>query len=231
MDETLNRVLLEIYQKLLTRFGPQHWWPAQEPFEVIVGAILTQSTAWTNVEKAIVNIKAARKLSPEALRRLSEEELAWLIHPCGYYNVKARRLKSFVKWFGEQYDDSLIRLFSNDTDKLRNQLLRVFGIGEETADSIILYAGNKPVFVIDAYTRRVTDRLGLSPEDKSYHAYQALFSDNLPHDTSLFNEYHALLVRLGKESCRKLPLCKVCCLNQREAGDESDRFPCAISIM
>ncbi|OGN99449.1 MAG: hypothetical protein A2Y90_00260, partial [Chloroflexi bacterium RBG_13_52_12] len=200
------------------------------PFEVIVGAILTQSAAWTNVEKAIANLKKAGKLSPDALRRLPEAELARLVHPCGYYNVKARKLKAFAGWFGEQYDDSLDKLFAQDIDDLRYRLLAVYGIGEETADSIILYAGNKPVFIIDAYTRRIIDRLGISPHPNSYPAYQKLFMTHLPADAALFNEYHALLVRLAKETCRKQPLCTQCCLNPETKavnGPTRGRFPCA----
>jgi endonuclease-3 related protein len=220
MDETLNRALNDIYQRLLARFGPQHWWPARGPFEVIVGAILTQSTAWTNVEKAITNLRTAGKLSPEALRRLPETELAALIHPCGYYNVKARRLKAFVDWFGEKYGDNLAGMFSGDTAKLRQELLGVYGLGEETADSIILYAGNRPAFVIDAYTRRIINRLGLSPQEQGYTAYRALFTENLPADAALFNEYHALLVKLGKEHCRERPACQGCCLR----GECKEKF-------
>jgi endonuclease-3 related protein len=228
MDETLNRVLTDIYRKLYERFGAQHWWPAQGPFEVIVGAILTQSTAWTNVEKAIANLKAAGKLSPKGLRQLPETELAALIHPSGYYNVKARKLKAFVNRFGEQYSDSLDKLFSGDIESVRGELLGVHGIGEETADSIILYAGNKPVFVIDAYTRRIIDRIGLSPGDNNYAGYQSLFMSNLPADAALFNEYHALLVNLGKIFCRKRPLCERCCLNAGKKRGKSAQFPCAV---
>ncbi len=161
MDKTLNGILLNIYRELFKRFGPQIWWPAEEPFEVIVGAILTQSTAWTNVEKAIANLKAAGALSPAALRDIPKEKLAALIRPSGYYNVKAQKLKAFAEWFRGQYGDSLQKMFSGDTAELRRVLLDVYGVGEETADSIILYAGNKPVFVIDAYTRRIIDRVGL----------------------------------------------------------------------
>jgi endonuclease-3 related protein len=228
MDEALNKVLPDIYQKLFKRFGPQHWWPAEEPFEVIVGAILTQSTAWTNVDKAITNLKSAGKLSPRTLRLLPEAELAALIHPCGYYNVKARKLKAFVNWFGEQHGDSLQKLFSGEISHVRHQLLQVYGIGEETADSIILYAGNRPIFVIDAYTHRIIDRLGLAPEMKSYAAYQALFMSHLPPEVSLFNEYHALLVKLGKEHCRKRPLCEGCALNPEKTVVQSAVFPCAV---
>ena len=197
----------------MAHYGPQHWWPAQEPFEVIVGAILTQSAAWGNVEKAIANLKAANALSPGALRRLSLPEIADLIHPCGYYNVKALKLKTFANWFGEHYKDDIGKLFDSDIAHLRQQLLAIYGIGEETADSIILYAGNKPAFVIDAYTRRIIDRLGLTPETGSYAAYQSLFISSLLTNTRLFNEYHALLVHLAKDVCRKMPLCQDCRLN------------------
>ncbi|MFC1928792.1 endonuclease III domain-containing protein [Chloroflexota bacterium] len=213
MDEQpITKVLQSIYRQLNNYYGPQHWWPAEEPFEVMVGAILTQSAAWLNVEKAIANLKAAKVLSPEALRRSSLSEIATLIHPCGYYNAKARKLNSLARWLGEYYDDNLKKLFANNTGYLRQQLLSVHGIGPETADSIILYTANKPVFVIDAYTRRIVDRIGLSPHGSTYTAYQALFTDNLPADTKLFNEYHALLVCLGKDVCRQRPLCNHCCL-------------------
>ncbi len=197
----------------MTRYGPRHWWPAQEPFEVIVGAILTQSAAWGNVEKAITNLKSAKTLSPKALRQLSLSEVATLIHPCGYYNAKALKLKSFAHWLGEHYNDNLGMLFASNVDHTRQQLLSIHGIGQETADSIILYAANKPISVIDAYTRRIINRIGLMPASNSYTTYQALFMDNLPTDTRLFNEYHALLVHLAKDVCHKRPLCQQCCLN------------------
>jgi endonuclease-3 related protein len=211
-DRALERALTDIYRRLLDRFGPQHWWPAEEPFEVIVGAILTQSAAWGNVEKAIANLKAAGALSPTKLRRLSAPRLARLVHPCGYYNAKALKLKSFALWLGNHYSDDLNRLFATNTDDLRQQLISVHGIGQETADSILLYAAGKPVFVIDAYTRRILGRIGLTPEKDSYAGYQAFFMEHLPPDAEMFNEYHALLVRLGKEVCRR-PLCPQCCLN------------------
>jgi len=197
----------------MARYGPQYWWPAREPFEIIVGAILTQSAAWRNVEKAIANLKAAKALSPEALRRLSLSEVATLIYPCGYYNAKALKLKSLASWLGKYYDDNLSKLFICNTDHLRQQLLSIHGIGQETTDSIILYAAHKPVFVIDAYTRRIINRIGLAPDSNSYIAYQTLFMDNLPTEAGLFNEYHALLVCLAKDVCRSRPLCQHCCLN------------------
>ncbi|MFB0559488.1 MAG: endonuclease III domain-containing protein [Dehalococcoidales bacterium] len=212
-NQSISRALQGIYHQLMNYYGPQHWWPAREPFEVIVGAILTQAAAWVNVERAIANLKAARALSPKALRRLSLSEVAALIHPCGYYNAKALKLKSLAHWLGEYYNDNLNKLFANNTECLRRELLSVHGVGQETADSIILYAANKPIFVIDAYTRRIIKRIGLAPDSNSYTAYQALFMDNLPTDVGLYNEYHALLVCLGKNVCRNRPLCQQCCLN------------------
>jgi len=211
-DQSVSQLLKTVYQQLMDCYGPQHWWPADEPFEVMVGAVLTQSAAWTNVEKAIVNLKAAEALSPKALRHLTLTEIATLIHPSGYYNVKARKLKALAHWLGECCGDNLDTLFTSSADQLYQKLLSVWGIGQETADSIILYVASKPVFVIDAYTRRIIDRIGLAPAGNSYTSYQALFTDNLPTDVRLFNEYHALLVCLGKNVCRPRPLCRQCCL-------------------
>jgi len=205
-------MLLDVYHRLLDRYGPQHWWPAETPLEMIVGAILTQSAAWGNVEKAISNLKGREVLSLDRLRKIPEGELARLIYSSGYYNVKARKIKAFVDWLGAHYDDNLNRLFALDVPALRQELLSVHGVGEETADSIILYAARKPVFVIDAYTRRIITRLGLAPSNNSYAAFQVLFMQRLSHDESLFNEYHALLVRHGKTACRRVPLCDSCCL-------------------
>jgi len=181
---------------------------------VIVGAILTQSAAWGNVEKAIANLRAANALSPKALRQLSTPKLAKLVHPCGYYNAKALKLKSFAYWLGNHHRDELERLFASDVGELRQQLLSIQGIGQETADSIILYAAGKPIFVVDAYTRRIISRIGLAPAKNSYADYQALFMENLPPDAALFNEYHALMVCLGKKVCRPQPLCPQCCLSE-----------------
>ncbi|MBI2852738.1 MAG: endonuclease III domain-containing protein [Chloroflexi bacterium] len=219
-DNCAGQLLLEIYDRLYAAYGPQHWWPAEEPFEVMVGAILTQSTAWRNVEKAIINLKEAGVLSPTALRRLSLPEISALIRPSGYHNSKARKLKALAEWMGENYDDNSANLSTRGTSDLRHKLLSVCGIGPETADSILLYAAGQPVFVIDAYTRRIMSRIGLVPDlnsfgsaqDRNYNAYRQLFMGNLPADTRLFNEYHALLVRLGKDTCRKQPRCAGCCL-------------------
>jgi len=205
-------ILLEVYHRLLNQYGPQHWWPAEEPFEVIIGAILTQSTAWSNVEKAIANLKARKALSPHALRQISTEELSRLVYPSGYYNAKAAKIKALVDWLGREYNDDLNKLFVLDIGSLRQALLPVHGIGEETADSIILYAARKPIFVIDAYTRRILMRLGLEPARSGYADFQELFMKHLPHSEELFNEYHALLVRQGKERCRRTPQCAQCCL-------------------
>lgn len=208
----LNRKLTEIYRTLFAYYGPQHWWPGDTPFEVIVGAILTQSAAWGNVEKAIANLKKAAALNPESLRQLPTDKLAELIRPSGYYNAKALKLKAFVERLGKVHQDSLDKLFSPDIPRLRSELLSIHGIGQETADSIILYAAHKPIFVIDAYTRRIISRLGLNPQQDNYAAFQALFMENLPADEKLFNEYHALLVRHGKQACKKKPICSSCCL-------------------
>lgn len=207
----MTAILREIYDRLLGCYGPQHWWPGDSPFEVMVGAILTQSAAWGNVEKALANLKGAGSLSAAALRQLNLPQLARLIRPSGYYNAKAQKLKALAQ-FLEAFDDDLARLFSLETGELRRRLLSVHGIGEETADSIILYAAAKPTFVVDAYTRRILERLGLGPASTSYAAFQAFFQASLPQEAQLFNEYHALLVRHGKEACRKLPRCPVCCL-------------------
>jgi len=209
--QATQRLLKTIYHRLFAAYGRQHWWPAEEPFEVMVGAILTQSAAWRNVEKAINSLKAAGALSPATIRWLPLAELARIIRSCGYFNTKAIKLKALADWFGS-HNDYINSLYAADTGSLRRELLAVHGIGPETADSILLYAAGKPVFVIDAYTRRIFGRLGLLSQKESYDACQRLFTANLAVDTALYNEYHALLVRLAKEACRKQPLCKDCCL-------------------
>ncbi len=213
-NQSIGKKLQDIYRRLLAHYGPQHWWPAEEPFEVIVGAILTQSAAWGNVEKAIANLREADALSSKALRSLSTPKLAKLVRPCGYYNAKALKLKSFAYWLGNHHDDDLDSLFASSVEDLRQKLLSINGIGQETADSIILYAAGKPIFVVDAYTRRIISRLGLAPAKNSYADYQALFMGNLPPDAALFNEYHALLVCLGKKVCHPRPLCPQCCISE-----------------
>ncbi len=209
----MKNTLLKLYDTLFAAYGPQHWWPGDTPFEVIIGAILTQTTAWTNVEKAIANLKAAGALSAPTLRAMPENELARLIQPSGYFNVKAHKLKAFVLWLGCRCGDDLDILFTTETQTLRQELLDIYGIGEETADSILLYAGYKPSFVIDAYTRRIVDRLGIGLGGTGYEDYRRLFMANLTPDVPLYNEYHALFVRHGKDTCRKTrPLCGTCCL-------------------
>jgi len=211
-EKAVTGKLLDLYHRLYDRYGPQHWWPADSPFEVVIGAILTQSAAWGNVEKAIDNLKAADMLSIDALRQLPTDDLALLVYPSGYYNAKAVKIKTFVDWLGEKLGGDLDKLFTLDIPVLRRELLSVHGVGEETADSIILYAGRKPIFVIDAYTRRILSRLSLAPTTDNYTAFQDLFMWHLPHDETLFNEYHALFVRHGKDVCKKSPRCDECCL-------------------
>ena len=214
MRKPIDEKLRQIYGRLYAAYGRQHWWPADSPFEVVVGAILTQSAAWVNVEKAIESLRAAGILSPEALLRIDLDELARLIYPAGYYNAKARKLKAFLEMLFDRHSGRLDALFALPLPQLRQGLLATHGIGQETADSIILYAAEKPSFVIDAYTRRVFPRLGIEPASDSYASWQAMFSEALPPDVQLFNEYHALIDRHAKTVCRKVPLCPQCCLRQ-----------------
>jgi endonuclease III related protein len=209
----MREKLLQIFDILFQRYGPLAWWPAETPFEVCVGAILTQNTNWGNVEKAIVNLKREGLLSPEALRDVPVARLAEVIRPAGYYNVKSARLKEFIAWLFERYGGSLARVFAGDWRELREELLKVKGIGRETADSILLYAGGKPSFVVDAYTKRLFASLGVIPENAGYEEVRALFMLHLPADAALFNEYHALIVQHGKEHCRKKPRCPGCDLH------------------
>ncbi len=202
--------LIDVYDRLYAAYGPQRWWPGETPFEVITGAILTQSAAWTNVEKAIANLKGAGALSPEGLRAISEAGLAALIRPSGYFNAKARKLKAFMGLLDESGGGDLQKLLAIPAAALRRLLLGTHGIGPETADSIVLYAAGRPSFVVDAYTRRIFSRLGIAPEAATYDGWRALFMRALPPDAALFNEYHALIVRLGKEVCRKTPRCEAC---------------------
>ncbi len=200
-----------IYKKLSARFGPQRWWPADGVFEVMAGAILTQNTNWSNVEKAIKNLKEAKLLKAAKLYRLPLKKLAALIKPAGYYNIKAKRLKHFLEFFFKSYRGSIKKMSRENLAQLRENLLAVNGIGPETADSILLYALNKPVFVIDAYTKRILSRHRLIKTEASYDEAQNLFMRNLKPEVKLFNEYHALLVRLGKEFCLKnKPKCGIC---------------------
>jgi endonuclease-3 related protein len=205
--------LLRIYKKLYSFYGPQHWWPGDTSFEIAVGAILTQNTNWSNVEKAIKNLKDAKVLSAKALHELSIQKLASLIRPAGYFNIKAKRLKAFIDFLIENYNGSMKRMKKEDLEQLREKLLDVHGIGSETADSILLYALDKPVFVIDAYTKRVLSRHEIMDYNASYDGYQELFHKELDEDLQLFNEYHALFVKVGKDYCKPRPLCEKCPLN------------------
>jgi endonuclease-3 related protein len=204
-------LLLNMYDAMMGELGPGHWWPGETPFEVAVGAILTQNTNWTNVEKAIANLKRAGLLQAEALHGLPEEELAELIRPAGFFRLKASRLKAFLAFLRRERAFDISALASQDPDALRAKLLAVKGIGPETADSILLYALGLPSFVVDAYTLRLMNRHGLVPEDIGYEELRAFFMDVLPPDPVLFNEYHALIVRTGKGWCRKKAgLCAAC---------------------
>jgi endonuclease-3 related protein len=207
-------VLLEIYKRLFHSFGPQHWWPGETPFEIAIGAILTQNTNWGNVEKAINNLKRHGTLSVKAIHNMPVRRLSELIRPSGYFTIKAKRLKSFVDFLMNDYHGSMKRMKHEDMHSLREKLLSVNGIGPETADSILLYALEKPVFVIDAYTKRVLSRHGIMEHEKPYEKFQELFHSSLREDVRLFNEYHALFVTVGKTFCkRKKPLCDKCSLN------------------
>jgi len=203
-------LLMKIYRKLYQAYGPRDWWPAETSFEVMVGAILTQNTSWRNVEKAIQKLKGRGVLNPEGIHDLKKSQLASLIKSSGYFRIKADRLKSFVNFLFEEFDGDLKRMGRERLGELREKLLGVKGIGPETADSILLYGLKKPIFVIDAYTRRILSRHGMIIEKASYKEVQRLFMDHLPLDEKLFNEYHALLVHLGKTVCKKIPRCDIC---------------------
>lgn len=209
-DSKTAAFLKKTYQTLHSYFGPQHWWPAKDAFEVIVGAILTQNTAWTNVEKAILQLKNKRILSPGKLYAADIKIIAELIRPCGYYNLKAARVKNFLDVLFNEFKGSLPSLFALEKQALRDRLLQVKGIGPETADSIVLYAAKKAGFVVDAYTKRFLCRHHLIAANSGYAQIQSLFEHNLPPDVHLFNEYHALFVRLGKDFCRSKPRCHEC---------------------
>ena len=204
--------LLQIFDLLRSSYGPQHWWPGDSPFEVIVGAVLTQNTAWHNVAHAIANLQREGLLEPEALLRAEPDTVKALLAPAGYYNIKYDRLMSLLR-FLDGYGMDLERLGSLPLETLRTELLEVKGVGPETADSILLYALQHPVFVVDAYTRRLFSRLGYEWMQKaSYSEIQEFFMEALPPDTALYNEFHALIVVHCKDTCKKKPLCEGCCL-------------------
>jgi len=203
--------LMAYHRVLAGKLGPQHWWPAETPFEVIVGAILTQNTSWKNVEAAIANLKREKLLSPIAMERVSVRRLERLIRSSGYFRQKAKKLKAFVRFLRLEYGGALKRMFRTPTAELREKLLGVHGIGPETADSILLYAARKEVFVVDAYTKRILSRHGWTEEDVDYEEMRSLVEDNLPRDVSLYNEFHAQFVQVGKNWCRpRDPRCSEC---------------------
>ncbi len=211
----MRKVLLELYHRLYKAYGPQGWWPGETPFEVIVGAILTQQVSWNAVERAIAALKNEGLMDPKTLARVPVERIASLIRPTVYYKQKAKKLKAFLEFLKSHHRSGLKELFALPLPELREELLSVHGIGEETADSIILYAAGKPSFVVDAYTRRILARLGLIEGGETYEKIRTLFMENLPADVQLYNEYHALLVRHGKERCRKRdPRCDGCPLRE-----------------
>ena len=207
-----RRSLLTVFNSLLTAYGPQHWWPGETPFEIMVGAILTQNTAWTNVEKAIANLVKHDKLSPEAIIAARRDHLANWLRPSGYFNVKAERLKNFCRWYVAMGGFSV--LSKMQTGELRDALLTVSGVGPETADDIMLYAFERPVFVIDAYTRRLFSRLGQVPAEVVYEDLRLAFEDKLGPDVGMYSEFHALIVVHAKTVCRVRPQCAACVLQQ-----------------
>lgn len=202
--------LTKVYKRLLSHFGHRGWWPGDSNFEIIVGAILTQNTAWKNVEKAITNLKQAKVLSIKKIHELPHETLAELIRPSGYYNQKAKKLQAFTTFLKINYRGSLTNMFKEETGVLREQLLSVKGIGPETADSILLYAGEKPVFVIDLYTYRILTRHGWLAEETTYQELQYFFQDRLPVDVDLYKDFHAQLVATGNQFCRRTAKCEGC---------------------
>jgi len=204
----MKRRLMAVYRRLYAAHGPQYWWPGRTRFEIMVGAVLTQNTAWSNVEKAIANLRAARALTPQAIVAAPHQRLATWLRPSGYFNIKARRLRAVCDWLMQQ--GGVRRLMHQPTETLRAALLSVHGIGPETADDILLYAFGRPVFVIDAYTRRLFTRLGLIEGREDYEELRRLFESRLDSDVSLFNEYHALIVAHGKDVCRSRPRCAGC---------------------
>ena len=207
---------MEMFNLLLNHFGSQHWWPGETELEIMVGAILTQNTNWNNVEKSIGNLKAENLLSIDALQTIPTNDLAEKIRPAGYFNIKAGRLKNLIRFVAERYDGNISTFLNEETELLRDGLVSVKGVGPETADSIVLYAARRPVFVIDTYTHRILNRHDLTDDQASYYDLQELFMDNLSNDVRLFNEFHALIVKTGKEYCRRKPLCNICPLKNWE---------------
>lgn len=210
LKSATTQLLNEMFDLLLEHFSPQNWWPGETPFEVMVGAVLTQNTNWKNVEKAIENLKGKGLLNFKSLHALPLSRLAEEIRPAGYYNIKAKRLRNLTSFIEERYGGDLETMFHTESGILREELLSVKGIGPETADSILLYAANLPFFVIDTYTYRILRRHGMAGEEASYDELRSLFMDHLPDDPRRYNEFHALIVRTGKDYCGKTPRCEHC---------------------
>jgi endonuclease-3 related protein len=206
--------LREVYDRLFAAFGPQYWWPGESPMEVTIGAVLVQNTNWQNVEKAIANLREHDLVDPHAICELDGEELEELIRPAGYFRVKARRLRSLMQFLVDRYEGRLERMFRTDLPTLRAELLGVHGVGPETADSILLYAGGLPTFVVDTYTHRVAARHGWIGFEAGYYELKELFESGIEEDVKLYNEFHALLVRVGKHFCKKTPKCPGCPLEE-----------------
>ena len=205
-----EKKLLKIYKILLKEYGPQEWWPADSPFEVMVGAVLTQNTNWINVSRAVDNLKKKDLICPHKIAVISKQKLISAIRQSGFYNQKAEYLKGLSRYIIKKYSGDIEEMARVDTTILRNELLAIKGLGPETVDSILLYVLNKPVFVIDAYTRRIFGRHGIKIKESDYSSWQISFESQLPKDRKLFNDYHALIVRLAKEKCRKKPDCQGC---------------------
>ena len=216
--------LMGFYEALLTVYGEQRWWPGDSPFEIIVGAILTQNTNWANVEKAIVNLKKADMLCVRKIDELEKDALAELIRPAGYFNIKAKRLKNFVRFFCKEYDGDIEQLCSGPVDYVREQLLSINGIGPETADSILLYALAKPTFVVDTYTYRILTRHECVSRESGYEELKEYCQGELPTDVALYNECHGLFVRVGKEHCKVKPKCQGCPLEKFSHCLETDEW-------
>lgn len=210
----MNNVSVEVYRTLFDALGPQQWWPADSPFEVMVGAVLVQNTAWKNVERAIQNLRDAGALDPHRLAAVNERDLAELIRPAGYYRIKAKRLRHLLDFLIARFDGSIDAMAPVPTDQLRRELLAVHGVGPETADSILNYALDKPALVVDAYTHRIWTRHGWIDPDSDYHALQEEVARGLPDDPQVYNEMHALLVNVGHHWCKRTPKCEGCPLQE-----------------
>lgn len=222
-NKSISKGLPLIYDTLYLKFGPQDWWPGDSKLEIIIGAILTQAVSWSNVEMAIDNLKAENLLNVKKLYEIDKNRLAELIKPSGYYNMKARKLKSFIEVIVNEYNSNIDDFGKGKPEQKRKELLEIYGIGPETADSILLYAYQKPVFVIDTYTKRILSRVNYIEKDISYERLQVLIENNIESNQELFNEYHALLVNLAKNYCLKSsPLCEECPLNKHYEEEKDD---------